>query len=100
AGQRALEAAQIIVFVVDGREGLVPADEEIARRLRLAGVPVVLAVNKTDDKRARGRVGEFYQLGFEPVVEIAAEHALGVGDLLDDVVARLPESLRKGSSAD
>jgi GTP-binding protein len=90
AGRRALETADIIVFVVDGREGLVPGDQEIAARLRSATVPVLMAVNKTDDKRARGRAVEFYQLGFEPVVELAAEHGEGVGDLLDEVVRRLP----------
>jgi GTP-binding protein len=89
-GQRALATADVIVFVVDGREGLVPADEEIAGRLRLVGAPVVMAVNKMDDKRARGRTLEFYRLGIEPLVEIAAEHGEGIGDLLDEVVARLP----------
>src|SRR5919106_280466 len=62
----------------------------IATALRSVSVPVLLAVNKTDDKRARGRALEFYQLGFEPVVEIAAEHGEGVGDLLDEIVQRLP----------
>jgi GTP-binding protein len=90
AGRRALESAQVVVFVVDGRDGLLPGDLEIADRLRAADVPVLLAVNKTDDKRARGRAVEFYRLGFEPVVEIAAEHATGVGDLLDAVIAHLP----------
>ena len=51
-----------------------------------------MAVNKTDDKRARGRAVEFYQLGFEPVVEMAAEHGEGVGDLLDEIIERLPET--------
>ncbi len=55
-------------------------------------MPVVLAVNKTDDKRARDRVAEFYQLGFEPVVEISAEHGQGVADLLDEIVKRLDQS--------
>jgi GTP-binding protein len=90
AGRRALETADVIVFVVDGREGLVSGDEEIAARLRSAAVPVLMAVNKTDDKRSRGRAVEFYQLGFEPVVELAAEHGEGVGDLLDEIVQRLP----------
>jgi GTP-binding protein len=90
AGRRALETADVIVFVVDGREGLVSGDEEIAARLRSAAVPVLMAVNKTDDKRSRGRAVEFYQLGFEPVVEMAAEHGEGVGDLLDEIVQRLP----------
>jgi GTP-binding protein len=90
AGRRALETADIVVFVVDGREGLVPGDHEIATRLRSVKVPVLMAVNKTDDKRARGRAVEFYQLGFEPVVELAAEHGEGVGDLLDEIIERIP----------
>src|SRR5687768_11264219 len=99
-GRRALETADLLVFVVDGREGLVPADEEIAAALRTASVPVLLAVNKTDDKRARGRALEFYKLGFEPVVEIAAEHGEGVGDLLDEIVQRFPARRERGLSAD
>jgi GTP-binding protein len=88
-GKRALEQADLLVFLVDGREGLVPGDLEIAGELRRASRPVVLAINKTDDKRARASALEFYQLGFEPVVEISAEHGTGVGDLLDEILTRL-----------
>jgi GTP-binding protein len=88
-GKRAIADADAIVFVVDGREGLVSGDEEIAKALRPVGVPVILAVNKTDDKRARARLAEFHQIGFEPVLEIAAEHGDGVADLLDDVLSRV-----------
>src|SRR5438874_11978423 len=52
-GQRAIAGATLLVFVVDGREGLVPADEAIAADLRQAGRPVIMAINKIDDKRAR-----------------------------------------------
>ena len=97
-GRRALGEADIVVFVVDGRDGIVFGDEEIAKVLHALGVPVVVAVNKTDDRRAKGRAIEFYQFGFEPVVEIAAEHGIGVGDLLDAVVARLP-ARREGRQA-
>ena len=89
-GKRAVSTAEVVVFVVDGREGLVPGDEEIAASLRSVEAPVILAVNKMDDRRARGRAVEFYKLGFEPVVEIAAEHGEGTGDLLDEVMSRLP----------
>jgi GTPase len=89
-GRKAIESADLIVFVVDGRDGLVPADEEIAGSLRSSKARVLVAVNKTDDRRARGRSVEFYKLGFEPVVEIAAEHGEGTGDLLDEVVRMLP----------
>jgi GTP-binding protein len=88
-GQRAIESADLFVFVVDGREGLVSGDQLIGRVLRETGKPVVLAVNKMDDRRARDLAMEFYQMGFEPVVEIAAEHGQGVSDLLDEVVSRI-----------
>ncbi|HYM26238.1 MAG TPA: ribosome biogenesis GTPase Der [Vicinamibacterales bacterium] len=88
-GKRALAGADLLVMVVDGREGLVSADERIARELHETGTPVLVAVNKTDDKRARASVAEFYALGFEPVIEISAEHGDGVADLLDAVVDRL-----------
>jgi GTP-binding protein len=99
-GRRALESADAIIFVVDGREGLVSADEEIAASLRSATAPIVVAVNKADDKRARGRSLEFYKLGLEPIVEIAAEHGDGVGDLLDEVVQRLPARKETTRSAE
>jgi GTP-binding protein len=88
-GQRAIVGADLLVLVVDGREGLVSGDERIARELRETGRPVILAINKTDDKRAQASVMEFFQLGFEPVVEISGEHGHGVGDLLDEIVGRL-----------
>ena len=89
-GRRAAGAVDLVVFVVDGREGPLPADDEVARELRIRGVPIVLAINKMDDHRARDRVPEFHRFGVEPIVEISAEHGLGIGDLLDAVVARLP----------
>ena len=89
-GLRALQSADLVVFVVDGKDGLVPADREIAQRLRALSKPAILAVNKTDDKKARSRALEFFQMGFDPVVEVAAEHGDGVADLLDEIVARLP----------
>jgi GTP-binding protein len=62
-GQRAVAGAQLLVLVVDGREGLVPADLEIAADLRQAGRRIVLAINKADDKRARDATLDFYRLG-------------------------------------
>jgi len=88
-GRRALSGADLIVFIVDGREGIVPGDREIAEALRASGKPVVLVVNKVDDRRAEGRALEFYRFGFDPVMEVAAEHGLGVGDLLDEVIERI-----------
>src|SRR4029078_9315346 len=88
-GKRAVAGADLLVLVVDGREGLVPRDERIARELRKAGVPVLVAINKTDDKRSRASAMEFFQLGFDPVLEISAEHGHGVAELLDGVVVWL-----------
>jgi GTP-binding protein len=88
------------VFVVDGRDGLVPGDAEIAGELRATGLPVLLAVNKTDDKRARAGALEFYQFGFEPVLEISAEHGDGVAELLDAIVERMPAASARASDSD
>jgi GTP-binding protein len=93
-GRRALDTADVIVFVVDGREGLVSGDEEIAAAARAAGVPVLLAVNKMDDRRAQTGALEIYRLGFDPIIEISAEHGQGVGELLDEIVKRLPRAAR------
>ena len=93
-GQRAIGSADVIVFIVDGREGLVSGDEEIAAAVRAAGVPVLLAVNKTDDRRAQSGALEIYRLGFDPIIEISAEHGQGIADLLDEIVKRLPLAVR------
>lgn len=96
-GHRTIVTADLLVFLVDGREGLVPGDQTIARELRQTGVPVVLAINKMDDKRAQARAAEFYEMGFDPVVQVSAEHGTGVGDLLDEIVARLPTTADSGT---
>src|SRR6185437_15503619 len=85
-GQRAIAGADLIVLVTDGREGLVGGDQTIARELRETGKPLLLAVNKTDDKRARDSSTDFYELGIDPVLEISAEHGTGVAELLDAIV--------------
>jgi GTP-binding protein len=92
-GHRAIADADLLVLVVDGREGLVPGDREIAKAVRAAGKPALLAVNKIDDRRSRSGVIEMYQLGFDPIYEIAAEHGDGIGDLLEGIVQALPRSI-------
>ena len=94
-GRRAVEDADLLVFIVDGREGLVPGDREIAEAVRAADKPAILAVNKTDDRRAKAGTVDFYQLGFDPVFEVSGEHGEGVGDLLDEVVHRLHPSEKR-----
>jgi GTP-binding protein len=88
-GRRAIVGAELLVLLVDGRDGLIPGDERIARELRETGLPVLLAINKTDDKRSQKSAMEFFQLGFDPVTEISAEHGTGVAELMDEIVERL-----------
>ena len=97
-GQRAIVGADLLVLLVDGREGLIPGDERIARELRETGIPVMLAINKTDDKRSQRSSMEFFQLGFDPVTEISAEHGTGVAELLDEIVKRLDAKQTQGSA--
>jgi GTP-binding protein len=89
-GHRALRDAALLVFVVDGREGLVPGDEEIAKAIRATNTPTILVINKADDKRTRAGALELYRLGFDPIFEVSAEHGQGTGELLDEIVRRLP----------
>jgi GTPase len=99
-GQRAIAQSDLLVLVVDGREGLVSADQMIAGDLRQIGRPVIVAINKTDDKRAQDASLEVYRLGFDPVLEISAEHGQGVADLLDEIVKKLElVGVRPGTGA-
>jgi GTP-binding protein len=88
-GRRAIAAADVLVLVVDGRDGLVPSDREIAQVIRTANTPALVALNKVDDKRAKAAASEFFQLGFDQILEISAEHGRGIGDLLDAIVEQL-----------
>lgn len=87
----ALQEAVVAIFLVDGKSGVSPQDYEIAALLRRSPVPVLLAVNKYDSKIAQENVHEYWQLGIGEPIGISAEHGLGVGDLLDEVVKNLPK---------
>ena len=84
---RALEEAEGVIFVCDAQEGVVPADQMIAERLRTTGKPVLLAVNKADQRPVVPP--EFYALGVSPVLAVSALHGLGSGELLDALLERL-----------
>jgi GTP-binding protein len=86
----AIAEADVIVFVVEAITGLTPADEEAATVLRRAKAPVLVAVNKTDNERRELDAAEFYSLGWDVTISIAAAHGRGVADLLDAVVDALP----------
>jgi GTP-binding protein len=85
------QEADVILFVVDGRMGLTNNDLFVAKKLRPHKNKVLLVVNKIDDSTMFANGYDFYKLGFGHPYLISAEHGLGLGDLLDDVIARLPE---------
>lgn len=87
----AMDTADVIVFVVDGRGGLHSADAEVATMLRRTKKPVVLAVNKLDTIKDDPARFDFYSLGLGEPMGISAEQALGLGDLLDEIVKHFPE---------
>jgi len=88
--QLAIEEAAVILFTMDGKEGLTPSDKEIANILRKLNKPVFYVVNKIDGPRHEERLVEFYALGVETIYSISAEHGYGVKGLMDDLIKALP----------
>lgn len=88
--EAALTEADLILFLVDGREGMHPVDQAVAERLRRAGRPVLVAVNKLDQLPATTAQHEFHALGFGDPIPVSAAVGKGSGDLLDAIVAKLP----------
>ncbi len=87
----AVEEANVIVFVVNGREGLTRDDEYIARLLQKANKPLILAVNKIDDNHYLDSIYEFYSLGIGDPIAVSGSHGIGIGDLLDQILVHLPK---------
>ncbi|MDR3240711.1 MAG: ribosome biogenesis GTPase Der [Lactobacillaceae bacterium] len=86
----AMDEADVIVFMVSGREGLTDADEQVAKMLYKTNKPVVLAVNKVDNFEMRNDIFDFYALGLGEPFPISGSHGTGLGDLLDEVVKHFP----------
>lgn len=89
--ERAVAEADLVVLLVDGRDGLNPIDADIAKRLRQSGREVLLAVNKLDDLREQDARHAFHELGLGEPWPVSASSGKGTGDLLDEIVKRLPE---------
>lgn len=87
----AIETAQVILFFVDGKEGLTAADYDVADMLRRSKKPVILVVNKIDEY-SEDKVFEFYALGLGQPFAISAEHSTGIGDVLDEAVSWFEKS--------
>ncbi|GGH97644.1 MULTISPECIES: ribosome biogenesis GTPase Der [Mammaliicoccus] len=87
----AIDEADVIIFMVNGREGVTQADEMVAKILYKSNKPVVLAVNKIDNPEMRSEIYDFYSLGFGEPFPISGSHGLGLGDLLDEAARHFPE---------
>jgi len=90
--ERAIQEADRVLFMVDGREGVLPGDEEMARLLRRNQKKVFLAANKIDGPEKEHLANDFYQLGFETVYALSAAHGYGVKALLHELVKGLSPS--------
>jgi GTP-binding protein len=86
----AMDEADVILFVVDGRDGMQPSDQEIAHILRTSRKPVLLVVNKVDSQKQEANAYEFYSLGLGDPIAISAANMLNFGDLLDDICDHFP----------
>src|SRR5207247_6097841 len=90
AAEEALHDSDLLLFVVDAKEGLSPIDEDLARLLRKSQKPVILVINKIDVEKHLPLAAEFDSLGFKSSIEISAEHGRGISDLLDAIDRFLP----------
>ncbi|EJD3738696.1 ribosome biogenesis GTPase Der [Listeria monocytogenes] len=87
----AIDEADVIVFITNGREGVTDADEQVAKILYRSNKPIVLAINKVDNPEMRDQIYDFYSLGFGEPYPISGSHGLGLGDMLDAVRAHFPK---------
>ncbi|MDO5718545.1 MAG: ribosome biogenesis GTPase Der [Tissierellia bacterium] len=88
----AIDTSDLILFIVDGKAGLLPEDREIANFLRKSKRDVIVVVNKIDSGKTPNEVYEFYELGFDRLMVISAEQSFGLGDLLDEIIETLPQA--------
>jgi len=94
----AIDTSTLVLLIVDGKTGPVPADVELAALLRKSGKPVLVVVNKLDSGATELGAAEFYLLGFSEVLPVSAEHGRGIEVLLDAIVAHTPEASEEGQS--
>src|SRR4029450_5212726 len=100
AAENALRESDLLLFVVDGKEGLSPIDEELARMLRKSQKPVVVVINKIDIEKHDPLAAEFDSLGFKKIISVSAEHDRGISELLDAIEQRLPSPADMEPSGD
>ena len=88
--QLAMDEADVILFVMDGRDGLTPSDTEVAAMLRRVNKPVFYLINKIDGEKQEAAIGDFYSLGVDMIYTVSAEHNRGIGELMDEVIKAFP----------
>ena len=93
----ALRESDLLLFVVDAKDGLSPIDEDLARALRRSKKPIVLVVNKIDNEKRESLAADFDSLGFDKIVSVSAEHNRGIGELLEQIEPLLPSPAQSGS---
>ncbi len=86
----AIQEADVIVFIVSGQDGITNDDRFIARMLHKSEKPIILAVNKIDDGAMINATYEFYALGFDSPIAVSGAHGIGIGDVLDEIIAKFP----------
>lgn len=96
----AMGTSNLILFIVDGQQGLTPVDQELARLLRRTDKPLILVVNKIDHSKHTDYPVEFSRLGFQPIMAVSAEHGRGIAELVDRVDALLPAPSNSGEAAE
>lgn len=96
----AVEEADLIVFLADGKEGLMPADYEVADLLRRSTKPLVFAVNKIDSQKRMEGLYDFYSLGLPEPIPVSAEHGTGTDDLMDRILSLIPKYSEEPLSED
>jgi len=98
--EAAIAEADVIIFMVDVRDGMIAADCEIADLLRLCGKSVILVANKVDSTKLEAQVGDFYQLGIGDPVPISAQHNRGISALREAILSLLPETVEPAVESD
>ncbi len=91
--KQAIEESNLLIFVVDGKEGLNTLDREIAQLIRKSSKRVIVIVNKIDNPKREGGLYEFFQLGFKDILPLSALHGLNSNKVLDDICNLLPKSI-------
>ncbi|MCK4551767.1 MAG: ribosome biogenesis GTPase Der [Tenericutes bacterium] len=90
----AIEEADVIIFAVDGKEGLLPTDRDVMHLLYQSEKPIIVAANKLESEKHRENLYDFYELGATAVVLTSSAHGIGIGNLLDEVIKHLPEETK------